>query len=100
MEANRLWARVISVDVRRLSSSVNGHDYGNPIRWAAIPIARARGTEILAGWFALRNIAPDVTADVFGNLVPVKPEGALTTEHEGSRTVLKAGEPNVILLTY
>ncbi len=155
-----------------------------PIRWAAIPIARARGTESLAGWFALRNITSDVTTDVFGNLVPVKPEGsilktsrwyvregrtsriegtdrlALTTsdlrfeirdasagiivrldsgrvvlavpkgniaiegprpiqairgrfdqdqwrpegaliaKHEGSRTLLKAGEPTVILLTY
>jgi hypothetical protein len=47
------------------------------IRWAAIPIARARGTENLAGWFALRDIASDATTDVFGNLVPVKPDGSI-----------------------
>ena len=48
-----------------------------PIRWAAIPIARARGTANLGGWFALRDIASDVTTDVFGNFVPVKPEGSI-----------------------
>lgn len=48
-----------------------------PIRWAAVPIARARGTENLVGWFALRDIASDVTNDVFGNFVSVKPGGSL-----------------------
>ncbi len=46
-----------------------------PLRWAAAPIARARGTENLAGWFILRDIQSGLTTDAFGNFVPAKPEG-------------------------
>ncbi|MGO8676340.1 MAG: hypothetical protein ACLQVX_10775 [Limisphaerales bacterium] len=46
-----------------------------PLRWAAVPIARARGTENLAGWFILRDIQSGLTTDVFGNFVPARPEG-------------------------
>jgi hypothetical protein len=62
-----------------------------PIRWAQVPIANARGTENLVGWFAIRDIATDVTTDIFGNFVPVK-EGDVVTQknrlfvREGSRS--------------
>jgi len=46
-----------------------------PIHEAAMPIARARGSENLAGWFALREIASEVNTDVFGNFIPTNPAG-------------------------
>jgi hypothetical protein len=43
-----------------------------PIRWAQTPIAKSRGTENLVGWHVIRDIAEEVTTDIFGNFVPAK----------------------------
>lgn len=65
-----------------------------PIRWAQEPIARARGTEHFVGWYAIRDIAADVTTDVFGNFVPVKPTGRTV---EKDRLFLRDGRQSRIL---
>lgn len=52
-----------------------------PIRWAQAPIAKARGTENLAGWYAIRDIAAEVTTDVFGNFIPLKTNGPVVAQH-------------------
>ena len=52
-----------------------------PIRWAQAPIARARGTENLLGWYAVRDIATDVTTDVFGNFVPAKKDATIVQKN-------------------
>ncbi|MDR3692741.1 MAG: beta-galactosidase [Fimbriimonas sp.] len=43
-----------------------------PLKWARAPIARARGTERLVGWYAIRDIRAGLSTDVFGNFVPRK----------------------------
>jgi hypothetical protein len=45
-----------------------------PLKQAMVPLAQARGTERLAGWYALRAVAGGCSRDVFGNLMA--PAGA------------------------
>jgi hypothetical protein len=59
-----------------------------PLKNAMAPIARARGTERLLGWYALRDVVQETTTDVFGNLVPSKPEGSIA---EKARLFLREG---------
>jgi hypothetical protein len=66
-----------------------------PIRWAQAPIAKARGTDNLLGWYRVRNIATNVTTDVFGNFVPAKPGACVVAAtrmmvREGAQTRLVA----------
>ena len=59
------------------------HRYGAalyPIKWAQVPIAKARGTENLVGWYAIRDIASDVTTDAFGNFIPAKTNGLVVAK--------------------
>jgi hypothetical protein len=46
-----------------------------PIRWVQAPLAKARGTEDLVGWYVIRDIHTGVTTDIFGNFVPEKTTG-------------------------
>lgn len=59
-----------------------------PLKYAQVPIARARGTENLLGWYVVRDIAADVTTDIFGNFIPVKRDGAVV---ENDRTFVREG---------
>lgn len=43
-----------------------------PLKLAQSPIARARGTGRLTGWYAVRDIRSDLTTDIFGNYVAAK----------------------------
>jgi len=52
-----------------------------PIRWAQTPIAQTRGTENLVGWYVIRDIAPDVTTDIFGNFVPAKKDATIVLKN-------------------
>jgi hypothetical protein len=62
-----------------------------PIRWAQVPLAKARGTENLVGWYAIRDMAADVTTDVFGNFIPAKKDATIVQKNrlfvrEGTRS--------------
>ncbi len=48
-----------------------------PIRWAQSPVARARGTTNFLGWYVIRDIATDLTTDIFGNFLPAKTDGRI-----------------------
>lgn len=43
-----------------------------PLKSALVPIANARGTSRLLGWYALRDVRPGLTTDIFGNFVAAK----------------------------
>ncbi len=59
--------------------------YGNalyPLHSAQVPIAKARGTENLVGWYLLREVAANLTTDIFGNFIPAKESGrTLVKDH-------------------
>jgi hypothetical protein len=55
-----------------------------PLRNAMEPIARARGTERLLGWCAVREPAPDAREDAHGNPIP-GPSGAPAVRTEQIR---------------
>jgi hypothetical protein len=59
-----------------------------PLHWAQSPIARNRGTENLIGWYLIRDLAPNLTTDPFGNYVSAK-EGASVVQR--SRLFVREG---------
>jgi hypothetical protein len=64
-----------------------------PLRWAQTPIARARGTEDLLGWYTVRDVSTSVTTDVFGNFISTVSNAAVVTGNhlfirEGTHTRL------------
>jgi hypothetical protein len=62
-----------------------------PLRWAQAPIAEARGSDHLLGWYLIRDISTNVTTDVFGNFIPAQPAAPVVAGthlfiREGART--------------
>lgn len=53
-----------------------------PLKHAQAPIAQARGTDRLFGWFAQRHFRSDLTTDIFGNFVPTKAEDKVVQSDE------------------
>jgi hypothetical protein len=65
-----------------------------PIRWAQWPIAQARGTERLLGWYALRELAQDLAVDKQGNYLATNAPGTVVVKtsyfiREGARARLE-----------
>lgn len=48
----------------------------HPIKNALVPIMKTRNTRRFLGWYALRDIRPNLTTDIFGNFVPAKDDGS------------------------
>lgn len=60
-----------------------------PIKHAQVPIARARGTGNLLAWYVLREVAAEVTTDVFGNFVPLRKSDRVVAR---ARTFVREGK--------
>ena len=50
-----------------------------PLKNAMVPIANARGTDRLVGWYAIRDFQPNLATDVFGNFVPADKESGIVS---------------------
>jgi len=59
-----------------------------PLKHAMTPIAQARGTDHLVGWYVVRDVAGGVTTDVFGNFIPPQKDAKVA---QRERTVIREG---------
>ncbi len=50
-----------------------------PLKNAMQPIADARGTDNLVGWYTVRSVAPNLSVDASGNFLPGKADGKIVT---------------------
>lgn len=69
-----------------------------PIRWAQSPIANARGTENLFGWFAQREVSTNLSTDIHGNFVSTNVNNPIVTKErffvrEGTRSHMEEIQP-------